>query len=301
MSRIDYSKWDHLDDASSSSDEQSPPDLPRVTKFDQPSRVTTQSDGSLLIRPSTPPPPPIVSSLTTISTTSTAMPPQKPSGSSETNAGHQDESAKSTNRPHSRPPPAWTEKGGCSTIREGAHELYWSQDRYSVTIRIQIPTADKQCVVPLQATTKACKDGWNVHVSGMLSYADRHCAVMGHHHQQQEQPPRLLQVTRAGAIWWQDTLLYPVHHAADDDDEDDNVEWCVEETTTTGSSYLTVVLYKAVPMHGMTVWWKRPVASCPDVPQKDKVEGSSLFAKAWNEAHEQFRNQIKTKTTPTVI
>jgi hypothetical protein len=78
------------------------------------------------------------------------------------------------------------------------------------------------------------------------------------------------------------------------------VDWNVEAGKETNEKYLRVTWQKAVPMQGMTIWWKRPLL---DVHEVDVIPGrssttqqeqgsSSSFQDTWNQAHEQFKAKL---------
>ncbi|GAX20486.1 hypothetical protein FisN_22Hh056 [Fistulifera solaris] len=235
MSRIDYSKWDHLEDSDDdNSDDSSPETRPRVTKLEQPSRITTQADGTLLVEPSSP---------------ATKQPPV------QNKQPAKDEI-----------PSEWTEKGD-HVILENNIELWWSQDRYSVTIRMRLE-------VKVQS----------VQVEPILSYQDRHCATG-------TQTLVLKILTSDGALWFEDSLPHPVHLAEDDD----TVDWTI--VTYQQHKYLTIILYKATPMANMFVWWKRPFLQCPERSIDNNDKSRRAFHQAWAEAHQQFAETIRPRHT----
>jgi hypothetical protein len=240
MSRIDYSKWNHLEDSDDDSNDDSPPEIPRVTKLEQPSRITTQADGTLLVQPST-------------------------------------ESPATNKRPVTKEdeiPLEWTEKGD-HVILENNLQLWWSQDRYAVTLRIRLASEMKIS---------------SVQVEPILPYQDRHCATG-------TQTSVLSIYTPDGTVWWEAQLPHPVHLAEDDDNNNNNnntVDWTI--LTRAHEKYLTIVLYKATPMAGMFIWWKRPFLQCPEL-EIDSNDNSRTFQQAWAEAHQQFTETIRPRHT----
>ena len=290
MSRIDYSKWDNLE--VSDSDNESPA-APRVTRLDRPSRITTQSDGSLLIqRPEESTQASEESSVPAASTTTTISTIHEKSPNDNNNS-------KTTITRTNEPPASWTERGGHTTIvvtdQNTKHDVYWSQDRYSVTIRIELPHDDKSNTTMIK----------NVYVKGVLPYADRYCAtgssvarLVVERKRQEEDSDDV-----AAVVWWQDDLPHKVHRVQDDDD-DDMVDWSIERQQLSQQQrpFLTMVLYKAVPCEGVTLWWKRPFKQCPDEidlswRSPSTVGGSSssssAFQQAWEEAHTQFQANVQ--------
>ena len=136
---IDYSKWDNLDEYSDDDDEvnEDSSSTPRVTRLDAPSRVTF--GGGLATAESQ-------SSTSNKSTTT----------SSNTAVSKSTQAAAPTVANE-----AWTQKGGVVTTSSN-RQLYWSQDRYSVSLRFEVEGDEK--IQSVQAL-------------GVLPYADRHCAV----------------------------------------------------------------------------------------------------------------------------
>ena len=331
MSRggIDYSKWDKFQDSSDDDDdevideERTSLAAPRVTRLDQPSRITTQADGSMLIQQQQQQPVKAV---------------KESSGSSSPTLQKQQE-----DRQTQSPPAAWTDKGGSNmlsvsfpttTADDGATStaaattatttvpIYWTQDRYSVTIRIGTFTATTTAIAAAAAAADK-KPRYHVQVTNMLSFADRHVATA--QHQQQQQPVLTIQPksannnnnhkNRTPPPWSiQETLPHPVHRAEDDEDEDDDddsqkgntIDWNLETWGSKDSNdnnnmkYLTITLYKAVPMQGLTLWWNRPFLSCPETDisswRKEATGGNSTsFEQAWKEAHATFKDKMKSQ------
>jgi hypothetical protein len=80
-------------------------------------------------------------------------------------------------------------------------------------------------------------------------------------------------------------LPHPVHACEDDDDD---IDWAIESTGN--KRFVTVTIYKAVPMQGLFIWWKRPLQEYPEIDiERSSNEGSQEFLKAWEEAHEVFK------------
>ena len=173
---IDYSKWDKLEVSSSSEDEADAP-RPRVTRLDTPSRVTfggksvsaSSKAAAVVADPSEIPPP-------------------------------------STKPPKSTPannfPSFWTDHGGLAKLKDGEPSLYWAQDRYTVTLRLELSKGEK---------TKS------VVVEGILPYADRWSAVGS-------TKPTLV-CRSSETVLLEGELPHPVHFA----EEDSDVDWCVED------------------------------------------------------------------------
>lgn len=240
MSRIDYSKWDHLSDSDDDDDDnqERPRAAPRVTKLEQPSRITTLSDGSIQVQPASP-----------------------------TSEAQRTSSLKDSTKPIDDIPSDWTEKGDHVCL-DNDMELWWSQDRYSVTIRMALPFAQK-----LQ-----------VHVEGILPYSERYMATGS-------QRPRLVVRFTDQSLWFEGELPHPVHLAEEDDDTEE-IDWTVL-TGPQNRRYLTLLLHKATPMAGMFLWWRQPFTHCPEIRLEN--DDSNAFQQAWNDAQKQFVETIKTR------
>lgn len=236
MSRIDYSKWDKIEyDSSSSEDEGMGP--PRVTQLNAPSRITRTPDGTLFIDDEA-----------TTPTRSHVEPPKN-------------------SQPPTDIPSSWTEKG--SAVAVGECQLYWSQDRYSVTLRAALPDTDTN------------KD-WTCHVSNLLPFESRNAAVGSLEHSH-------LIVQRTGAVekLLEGDLPHPVHAA----EGEDGVDWSIERHGNT--RYMVVLLYKASIMQGMTLWWKQPFTECPEIELEwRKDNASNAFSEAWQHAQDEFRLKL---------
>lgn len=245
MSSIDYSKWDKMDYGSSSEEDESSPGPVRVTHLDQPSRVTTKPDGSLVV--------------------------EKQQQQEAQMAAKETGKAKEVSQTISETndvPSSWTEKG--SYVPE--IPLYWSQDRCSVTLRMPISSKHLSC-----------------ELTGMLSYQDRCTAVAS-----TTLPHLTIKNKDDDEILLESDLVHPVY-SAEDDDEENTVDWSVEVHNE--QRYVVLILYKATPMAGMTLWWRRPLAIVDKEIEldwrKDDLNNNG-FAKAWDEAHKLFREKHGT-------
>jgi hypothetical protein len=272
---IDYSKWDHLDEYSDDDDDEQQDQQgssPQVTQLDAPSRVTFGGGSAEITAQSAVP------------TTSrpSAMTVQKSSNptSNSTITGATTISSKDDNDTSK-----WTQNGGLVTTETG-HKLYWSQDRYAVNFRLA-----------LDDHVKASDSKIQVQVEGMLPYSDRHCAMGSTKPILQIMiiPTTSTSPTPAAATsLLQGNLPHPVHWAQEDQEEK-IMDWSIERRSGCSTNFLVFSLYKAVPMHGMFVWWRRPLLSFPevDVPaaSSSSTNTSQDFSQAWEEAHRLFREK----------
>jgi hypothetical protein len=259
---IDYSKWDHLDEYSSDDEDhgEQANETPRVTRLDAPSRVTF-GGGEAAVNPQ--------QSVSVATTTATA--PQ----STNSSTAFGPKSAANNNEA------TWTQKGGvvkttCSTTNR-RRQLYWSQDRYSVSLRLELTSEDEKVQT--------------VQVTGVLPYADRHCATGSN-------KPRLIIRSSSNSIsFLEGDLPHNVHLAQQDEEEDMGIDWSIE--TVANQKFVVVILYKAAPMHRMVVWWRRPLMEFDEIEmESSNVPASQEFVQAWDEAHRLFREkrQAEKKT-----
>lgn len=256
---ISYAKWDKMQYSSSEEEEESqnsehgvPSDgvaMPRVTKFDHPRRITRTVDGDLMVENST----------------------SNRTGEKEdvkrlyaTGSRHPVDGSNNESRPtlFSQPtiPPFWTDKGSEAAIK--GINLYWCQDRYTATLRLALPRQLSK---------------WTCSVSNLLSYADRFVAIGGAR-------PKLeiRELSEDERILLGEELAYPVHAAEDEE----TVDWTIE--TLGCMKYMTITFYKATPMSGVTIWWKRPLEGMLEISLDWREEESKRFQNAWREAHAKF-------------
>jgi hypothetical protein len=278
---IDYSRWDNLE--CSDSDDGEFASTPRVTCLQEPSRVTFGGgSGDCGVAIQGPPSPPAVgdddrvgSASSTDHSAATALSFQNSNQNNLLNS--------------------WTCRGGCLETAD-RRRLYWCQDRYSVQLRMELK--DKEKID-------------RINVDGILPYADRHCAtgtikniirIWGRHAvdadgNNQHAVPLL-----------QGNLPHPIHWSQQDDDSDlNNLDWSVERHPLESiRRFVSITMYKAVPMHGIFVWWKRPLLQFEEIALDDeqgaaRSEASKEFSKCWDEAHRKFREnkQLERQSRPS--
>jgi len=297
MSGIDYSKWDKIDCSSSDEDDDEGGHQPRVTKLDAPSRVTLATDGNLVIEES--------DGKTTDLGPSTPLVAEQPS----TAAAATDSTNKKPKRVQEKLPiiEDWTQNGSEIMLNEDDYpnipkKLYWSQDRYNVTIRLELP-----------ATTIKGKD-LDVNLQGVLPFRDR-CAAVGNDN------PASLKLTWTDPSCHKKHVLlegkfpHPIHAVEGGDDKDDAellLDWNVDRVThhtskksnnnsvNMESVYWVLTVPKAVPMEGMVIWWRRPLQQFAEIEVKDAnpnngSKAQAAFQQNWEEAHRQFLERSKEK------
>jgi hypothetical protein len=319
-SNIDYSKWDRMNfsdsERSDSSDDENDTGPCRVTRLDQPGRVTILPSGEVNVSVNVEE---TSSSSATTSILSSSAEPAKigatlpPSSTPRTTKTAATDASAAT----PKPPASWTSKGGFVE----ASNLYWSQDRYTVVLRFQLPVADADADVDAAdvASSKAKQAQaagvlpWDCHVTGILPYHQRHAAVQSPTTDycatlviidNSTNSTNTTTGTGTPAEYFRDHVAYPIHAAAqddndpDDDDDDDDkylTDWSIETWPANSlNKYLIVTLNKATPVPNMTIWWRRPVRSCPEIDLTDDHASTSTstntntFAAAWEQAHAQF-------------
>eukprot|EP00980_Cylindrotheca_fusiformis_P022852 scaffold9846_cov122-Cylindrotheca_fusiformis.AAC.5 len=249
---IDYSKWDHLDEYSEDEDDHNDEGQPRVTRLDGPSEVTF-GGGSATVQPSQ-----------GAASTSALHPPQKQLTEKFVSAAAKSKVATNNDDPFQN----WKASGGEESIEDGQRRLFWSQDRYSICIRVELVKEEKV---------------GNVLVEHTLSYSDRYCAVG-------TVKPRLMVLLKDGKCLLEGDLPHPVHFAQSEDE----IEWSVERAPS-NERFLAVTLYKAVPMQGLSLWWRRPLMCFDEIElKKESTQTSNEFLEAWDEAHRLFREKKRT-------
>jgi hypothetical protein len=257
---IDYSKWDNIDCSSSSSnseEEEETHKAPRVTRLDTPSRVTRTQNGQLLVEP--------------IQPQQTADKPQPKSPPPPKNNNNNNTSSH------------WTQNGSICTTPSGS-KLYWSQDRYSVTLRLQLPS------------NKITAKDIQVQCQGILPYTNRSIAVGN-------QQPASIKVTCQSQILLQGEFPHPVHATEDNIDHPNHCDWELDRVldnhhTNQSITYWITTLQKATPMHDMVLWWRQPLQQFPSIdPQQANPNHTTpqaqAFHQAWQEAHKLFREKTQ--------
>lgn len=348
---VDYSKWDRMEfsdsdsEGSKNKDENDDDDGPRVTSLNQPGQVTIGADGSIQIGqsssssgasstqqqqthndlPSSSADLPVVSgSISGNAVDISSLPNAKVDG---------DEIQQQQKRIEQL-----TRNGGrhttsiyISTTNQPVNlPIYWSQDRYAVTLRIGFPTT----LFPPRTI--------RVKVVGALKYEDRHSAVgsgsmmtdyISKRNDNDDNPSygsvTIVSVSRSDSSS-QETVLFngllprPIHL----NQEEDQVEFEIEDATITNDindgeepyccdRFASIIMPKAVPMHGLVLWWECPIVGFPKIDVSsiqdrktshrtlgsDAKSGSNndggkkkeAFHKAWDEAHDLFREKMKKK------
>lgn len=290
---IDYSKWDNLD-VSSSEDEDNVESnntttTPSVTRLDEPSTVTWSGDGSVHMMKH--------NHNDTIDQKKMVSKSSKISLATTTNSK---ESKKFFN----------LSRNGSKFIDSNnttSSLIYWSQDRYALTISIPyLPNEIPSKSIRVSVTPKG----------SVLEYSRRYSAVgSGDREGAAGGEKGILSVkgtkrTKGGeieeeVILFQGGLPHFIHAAQKelDDDETDNtseneIDWEIINNTksiygsmliseyyermidksknsdksSTDLNLVQITLNKAVPMQGVTLWWSQPLLHCPEINTNSSID-----------------------------
>lgn len=255
---IDYSKWDNIDCSSSEEEEEQASSTPHVTRLDAPSRVTRTADGQLVVEQ------------------------QK---TEESKVQQQQSRSRSQQQTKANHIENWVENGSQVKTASGL-DLFWSQDRYSVTFRLALPSNDipgKHIQVKLQ---------------GVHPYASRSIAVGN----DKVASLKLITSNNNNTVLLEGDFPHAIHAAEDNVSEDNNTaDWEIDRVVEAGKqvSYWVMTVQKATPMEGLVIWWKHPLKQFPEIEARQANPNNSAkaeaFQQAWDEAHRQFREKAKQK------
>jgi hypothetical protein len=65
---------------------------------------------------------------------------------------------------------------------------------------------------------------------------------------------------------------------------------------------MVILLNKATPMPGMSLWWNKPFQDAPEIPVEEfssRNANGLAFAEAWKDAHQQFQEKIQHRRAGT--
>ena len=305
MSGIDYSKWDKMDFSDDESDEsQSSSAHPRVTRLDEPSRVSYSSSG-VTIEESKPKP---YSSNNSNITNSTGFHLQsqlqdsaevQPDLGSEilrerTQKCDQGDEVKATTNAKNKQTKFNAKldrmtKNGSSVVDPTTNtKILWSQDRNEVNLHIFYNSSTSKSIPSRDI---------RVNLVGGLPYEDRTAAVgsastsadgRGNKHEHENTDMKqnttikgrlTISVEGRDEKILEGDLEYHVHFPEGEDALDWTIETDAGAGTGTGTGtdpstkYLHVTLLKAVPMEGITVWWSRPLSHLPEIDVVADIDG----------------------------
>jgi hypothetical protein len=275
---IDYSKWDKIDCSSSDSDDehQHQQQQPRVTRLDAPSTITRTADGDLIVdqQQSQPQKP--------------AATEARPPAAAASSAGKSSAVASTTSTSLDQKIEDWSQNGGVVTTESGCH-LYWSQDRYSVCLRLELLKSNTNRDIKGKELT--------VDIQGMLPFKDRYQAV-GKDHTAHLTLIWNNPATKRSEILLEGDFPHAVH-ATEDGELDWDIDRLTEHESNKEVSYCTITVQKAVPMQGVILWWRRPLTQFDEIDARqantDDASKAKAFQNAWEEAHKQFREKMQQK------
>lgn len=308
---IDYSKWDKMnfsDDEDSNDDEMevSTSSHPRVTRLDEPSRVTCAQDGSIHIQNGGE----MNTATTTATTTSIKYNSHSHDGISSQKPmeelGNNDDISTIKKNISTSSVHYLTKNGGSYKDPVTNIQTYWSQTRYEVVLSIEI-----------DHTNIASRD-IRVKVTGSLNYKDRFAAVGGNRTIKSSKEDdsdsnrgEIYVHTKDGREIFKGSLAYHIYLPEGDDD----VDWEIDATNPK-MKLVKITLLKALPMQGLTIWWSKPILDYPEIDvvkdiedrnkdgTNDKTSTSSSkqeeLKRVWDEAHRMFRENIKNRQKQTI-
>lgn len=296
---IDYSKWDHIDDSDSDSDDHQHASKPRVTRLDQPGSVSWSKDGSVSIGHGQTP--------SKNNTSSSTKSPTKPSAtaSEERHIEFVASSKKTKNTKNSFNDQLETldRNGGIFRDEKTNHIICWSQNRSEVIVTI--PFESESCpsksisvqVIPSSFSSFNTND--LAKNNPILPYSNRHCAVGGSGTHDTAIKPldkgmlivSYSQKNYAKPNFFLKGILPHFIHGTQEGQEEENhqVEWEIindgrygnsetiieylstkSETKSAPTNYtsikmIQITLRKAVPMYGMYLWWEQVLSHCPKI------------------------------------
>jgi len=319
---VDYSKWDKMDFSDSSDNEEEDSKVPRVTALDSGSRITFGGgDGNVEISKSSSTSQPR-QSVSSISSADIPVVSSSVSGDTIDISAMNDINTKAkanmkqdtkTNKIQQLQTQQLTLNGGehyCTVNNTTSNKeediklpIYWSQDRYTVTLRLGYPPS----IFPSKSI--------RVHVKGALKYTDRFSAVGNGGGIMSDDPSfGSIEVTSLDNKGEETILLYgslprPIHV----NEGEDEIDFEIEDNhhlkdNSKCTKLVSITLPKAVPMAGLVLWWDCPLVGYPKIDlssvggrqgskgdnsqQDDKKEA---WKKAWDEAHVMFKEKVKTR------
>ncbi len=166
-----------------------------------------------------------------------------------------------------------TKNGGTFVDPVTMNQICWSQDREEAALHI------------FYDQSIASKD-IRVHLVGALKYEDRYSAVGSQEYK------GTLKVSAMG----RDTILegdleYSTYIAENEILVDFEID-----VSDPSAKFIKITLLKAVPMQGLSIWWKRPLAQFPAIDVVSDIDGRNKqeqWKKSWEEAHRIFSNKKK--------
>ncbi len=290
---IDYSKWDKMDfsDDDEESTDSAQRQVPRVTRLDEPSRVTCNPDGSVNI---------------TEATTATPNEKSQSQGSYslvEQIAFTSSSEAKSNDTSVGQRIGLLTRNGGSFLDPSTNVESFWSQDRHEVVFCVAF---DPSKIMSRDICVK---------VKGALNFVDRFAAVGGDkvidsQNTKSKSKGEINITTVNGSNIFRGHLAYSIYLP----EGEEEVDWEIDATDPR-KKLIKITLLKALPMQGLTIWWSKPMLNYPEIDVLKDIEGrgdqsgregtttqskQEQMKATWDEAHRLFREKIKKREKQSI-
>lgn len=190
-------------------------------------------------------------------------------------------------------------------------DTYWSQDRYEVILSIVFDHS-------LLSTRDI-----RVCVTGAFSYKDRNSATasgggdIAHSSSCSSASKGTLTVVSGDDIILKGDLPNFVYFP----EGEEEVEWEMDiSNNDPKKGLIRITLLKAVPMQGLTIWWRHPLLNFPEINVETDIEGrykqnnvsssssgskhdqqaASKIKETWDEAHRMFREKVKNREKQVV-
>jgi len=273
---IDYSKWDNID--VSDSEEEEEVTLPRVTKFDAPSTISTNKDG-------------------TVTVSADADDSSKSKIKSSQNDGLRN--IEFISESQIKRMKKLTEGGDHFIDSNSKSKVFWSQDRHEVIISVAFSS---KRIRPKDIFVTA---------TGVLPYSQKSSAVGSGQNRSGEGCGTISIEAKAEyslerTVLLEGTLPHFVHFS----EEEDEIDWDIEdyephndtfeeENSNAVDKLVRVSLHKAVPMIGVSLWWSQPLTHCSKI-DINNIEGRResdrkiQLKEVWDEAHNMFREKVES-------
>lgn len=274
---IDYSKWDNID-VSDSEEEEEEVTLPRVTKFDAPSTISTNKDG-------------------TVTVSADADDSSKSNVESSQNGGLRN--IEFISECQVKRMKKLTEGGDHFIDSNSKSEVFWSQDRHEVIISVAF---NSKRIRPKDVLVTA---------TGVLPYSQKSSAVgSGQNSSGEGCGTIFIEAEKEYSLERTVLLKGILPHSVHFSEEEDEIDWEIDdylphnetfkgENSNVVDKLVRVSLHKAVPMMGVSVWWSQPLTHCSKI-DINSIEGRResdrkiQLKEVWDEAHKMFREKVES-------
>ncbi|KAL7482678.1 hypothetical protein ACHAW6_008335 [Cyclotella cf. meneghiniana] len=326
---VDYSKWDRMVFGDSDDEKDATNHgAPRVTSLNSPGRVTIGIDGSVEIGQSS-----LSSSNSRVNAGGPSV--AKSGNAHDGHGGMEENVKKKQRLQQWQANLAHNGGQHHTTIQTEEKSgitlpIYWSQDRYAITFRLGFPPKlfpSKSIRVRVTGAL-TYKDRFSAVGSGAMSGYKTEDG-------QDDSAFGAIEIVsltndNSETLLLSGKLPRPVYLNQDEDeigfDIEDDLSADATPTNAQSTKFITIVLPKAVPMEGMIIWWERPLLGFPKIDvssiqgrrnsaervmsveeynasmdrkqsstTKEEPSTKEAFAKAWQDAHEKFREKVKAR------